>query len=250
LFQNVLAGHDPRDHVSLFPSLRLPELIPEVAGLRIAVSADLGGWPLDPEVRRNTLALALSLRDQGAVVEEVDLHLPREPVLRAMDIHFKLGFAQWLEPIAARHPDQITDYARDFGARGFTGRGSGTLWDKFELEAALYAPLGDLLSRYDALICATNGTRGLAAGDGYVGHGVEVDGRPQHSYLEALLTPAFNLFSRCPVLAVPSGLADNGVPTGIQIVGRPYDDLTPFRIGAACERARPWLDTPARRPAL
>jgi aspartyl-tRNA(Asn)/glutamyl-tRNA(Gln) amidotransferase subunit A len=52
------------------------------------------------------------------------------------------------------------------------------------------------------------------------------------------------------VLAVPSGFADNGLPTGIQIVGRTYDDLTPFRIGAACESAKPWFDVPERRPQL
>jgi Asp-tRNA(Asn)/Glu-tRNA(Gln) amidotransferase A subunit family amidase len=47
--------------------------------------------------------------------------------------------------------------------------------------------------------------------------------------------------SPCPVLAVPSGIApSNGVPTGIQIVGRTYEDVTAFRIGAALEQARPW----------
>jgi len=35
-----------------------------------------------------------------------------------------------------------------------------------------------------------------------------------------------NILSDCPVLSVPSGFADNGVPTGIQIVGRPFDDVT------------------------
>jgi aspartyl-tRNA(Asn)/glutamyl-tRNA(Gln) amidotransferase subunit A len=37
------------------------------------------------------------------------------------------------------------------------------------------------------------------------------------------------------VLSVPSGRASNGLPTGVQIVGRPYDDATVFRIGAAAE---------------
>jgi Asp-tRNA(Asn)/Glu-tRNA(Gln) amidotransferase A subunit family amidase len=68
-------------------------------------------------------------------------------------------------------------------------------------------------------------------------------------YLDSILTPVFTLFSRCPVLNVPSGFAANGVPTGIQIVGRTYDDLTAFRIGAASERARRWLDRPERRPS-
>ncbi len=63
-----------------------------------------------------------------------------------------------------------------------------------------------------------------------------------------MLTPVFNIASRCPVLAVPSGFADNGAPTGIQIVGRTYDDVTVFRLGAALEQVRPWLDVPERRP--
>ena len=58
------------------------------------------------------------------------------------------------------------------------------------------------------------------------------------------------MMSRCPVISVPSGQAKNGVPTGIQIVGRSYDDVSVFRAAAAYEQARPWLDTPARRPKL
>jgi len=52
------------------------------------------------------------------------------------------------------------------------------------------------------------------------------------------------------VLNVPSGFANNGVPTGVQIAGRTYDDETVFRIGSALEAVRPWLDTPERRPKL
>ncbi len=250
LFENVLAGPDPCDHVSLRPKLELPETLPGVEGLRIVVSPDLGDWLLDPEIRDHTRGLALALRDQGAVVEEREVRVPRAGVLRAMDIHFKLGFARWLGEQCRRHPDLVTDYAQDFADRGFAGAGEGSLFDQFELEAALYLPIGECLGQADALICATTGTCGLAAGDGYVGHGPVVDGRPLRNYLESMLTPVFNLFSRCPVLNVPSGVARNGVPTGIQIVGRTYDDVIPFRIGAACERARPWLDCAERRPRL
>ena len=42
---------------------------------------------------------------------------------------------------------------------------------------------------------------------------------------------------------MPSGFADNGVPTGVQIVARTFDDVTAFRVGAALERVRPfWGD--------
>ncbi len=250
LFQNVVAGPDPLDHVSLAPKLELPDAIPDIVGLRIAVSPALGDWPLDPEIRRNTLDLARGLRELGALVDEIEVPVPKADVLRAMDIHFQLGFSRWLSAICAQHPDQVMDYTQDFADRAFTGAGAGSLWEKFELEAALYRPVGAVLNRYDALLCATNGTRGLVAGDSYIGHGPTVDGQPYRNYFDSILTPVFNLFSRCPVLSVPSGFAGNGVPTGIQIVGRPYDDLTPFRIGAACERVRPWLDAPERRPRI
>ena len=49
---------------------------------------------------------------------------------------------------------------------------------------------------------------------------------------------------------VPSGFGSNGVPTGLQIVGRTFDHVSVFRAAAAFERARPWLDAPARRPSL
>jgi Asp-tRNA(Asn)/Glu-tRNA(Gln) amidotransferase A subunit family amidase len=64
------------------------------------------------------------------------------------------------------------------------------------------------------------------------------------------MTALFNHFSRCPVLAVPSGITKVGLPCGLQIVGRPYDDMTVFRVGTALEKARPWLQTPESRPVI
>jgi len=56
--------------------------------------------------------------------------------------------------------------------------------------------------------------------------------------------------SRCPVMSVPSGFAPTGVPTGLSIVGRAYDDVSVFRAAAAFEKAKPWLDTNERRPKI
>jgi Asp-tRNA(Asn)/Glu-tRNA(Gln) amidotransferase A subunit family amidase len=108
------------------------------------------------------------------------------------------------------------------------------------IETEMWKPIGDLFERYDVLLAPTMATRGLVAGDGYVGKGLEVGGVMLDSYGDSLMTPVFNMFSRCPVLNVPSGFADNGVPTGLQIVGRTYDDVTTFRVGAALERVRPF----------
>ncbi len=96
VFENVLAGPEPGDITTLRPKLELPEAFEGIAGLRVAVSVDLGDWPVDPEVRANTLAAADALRAAGAHVEEVDLVIPRADVMRAMAIHFQSIFAAWL----------------------------------------------------------------------------------------------------------------------------------------------------------
>jgi amidase len=250
LFENALAGPHPDDVVSLRPKLELPEQLEGVKGMRIAISTDLGDWPVDDEVRRNTLDMAAGLREQGAVVDEVELHLPQAEIMRAIAIHFHLGFGADVATWTAKHPELVTSYALDFPRWAARNAAGGTQTEKLGLEGHLYPRLSQVLERYDALICPTCGTRGLKAGDDYVGHGLEVGGQAVDFYLEGILTPVFNVFSRCPVLNVPSGFADNGVPTGIQIVGRTYDDLTTFRVGVACERARPWLDSSEHQPAI
>ena len=251
LYENVLAGPDPADIVSLRPKYVLPSSFDGVEGMRLAVSVDLdGSWPIDPEIRANTLACAEALRDAGAVVDEVSIDVPNDLVMRASAIHFRLGFGAWIAAEAAAHPDEVTAYAAAFGREMAEEAADGALLEKLEIEARLYAPVGALLETYDALLCPTVGTRGLVAGDDYVGHGLEVGGRYVARYFHMALTPVFNVMSRLPVLNVPSGFADNGVPTGLQIAGRTYDDVTTFRVGAALERARPWLDMPERRPVV
>jgi aspartyl-tRNA(Asn)/glutamyl-tRNA(Gln) amidotransferase subunit A len=64
------------------------------------------------------------------------------------------------------------------------------------------------------------------------------------------MTSPFNICNRCPVLNVPSGRSSWGVPTGVQIVGHPFDDPAVFRVGAALESLRPWSYAPGHRPML
>jgi Asp-tRNA(Asn)/Glu-tRNA(Gln) amidotransferase A subunit family amidase len=66
--------------------------------------------------------------------------------------------------------------------------------------------------------------------------------------MDAMMTLPFNIASRCPVLSVPSGLSRDGVPTGLSVVGKTYDDVAAFRVAAAHEVTFPWLDEPGRRP--
>jgi Asp-tRNA(Asn)/Glu-tRNA(Gln) amidotransferase A subunit family amidase len=249
-FQNAVSGPHPRDHVSLRPKVVLPDRFTSIDGLRVALTVDFGSWAVDPDVEANTLAVGDALRKAGAVVDEVDVAISRADVNRLAAIHFNLIFAAAVDAEVAEHGDMMNDYALEFPrwAREI-GQGAGLL-EELTLQARLYEPIGALQESYDVLVCPTVATRGLVAGDSYVGHGLTVGGTEVEQYFESMMTPLFNVLSRCPVLAVPSGLADNGVPTGVQIVGRTFDDETVFRVGAALEEVQPWFDVPARRPEL
>jgi len=114
----------------------------------------------------------------------------------------------------------------------------------------MYDEFGPLMERNDLFVCPTTTTTRVPADFNYLHDGIEVNGKAIEPELSIAMCHQFNMLSRCPVLSVPSGLAENGVPTGVQLVGRTYDDEAVFRAGAALEAARPRFRDAASRPAL
>ena len=125
-----------------------------------------------------------------------------------------------------------------------------TFYEGLVEETALWDPLGRLFEDVDALLCPTIATTGLLAGNSYLDEPVEINGHATVHHVMAMMTLPFNLFSRCPVLSVPSGVAANGVPTGVQIVGRTYEDISAFQVAAAIEAAGFGFGSPQWRPSL
>lgn len=248
LLENVIAGPDPSDVASLRPKLVIPAELGPVTGLRIALSPDLGCYRVDDDVAANTRAAADRLREAGAVVEEVTLPWQLEEIKRAARIHFGAIFGPSVRELYEQHGDELTSYARRF----VTDAGEiskDDLVTGLELEGRIYAPLGALLAEYDALICPTFAVPALPA-EYDVDDAISVNGQPCGDWLDVMMTLPFNIASRCPVLSVPSGRSRDGVPTGLSVVGKTYDDVTAFQVAAAHERRFPWFDDPARRPAL
>jgi Asp-tRNA(Asn)/Glu-tRNA(Gln) amidotransferase A subunit family amidase len=248
LLENVIAGPHGSDVASLRPKLEIPSELGPVTGLRLAYAPDLGCYRVDDDVAANTLAAAERLREAGATVEEVTLPWDLETISRAARIHFGMIFGPSVREIYAQSADQLTSYARRFVAEA-EQIGKDDFLAGLELEGRIYAPLGSLLDEYDALICPTFAVPALPA-EYEVDDPVLVNGQPVADWLDVLMTLPFNIASRCPVLSVPSGRSRDGVPTGLSIVGKTYDDVTAFRVGAAHEAQFPSLDQPSRRPAL
>ena len=248
LYQNVIAGPDPSDLVCVAPKLEIPERLEGIEGMKIALVATPGDWPIDPDVEANTRSAAEAFREAGAVVEECVLPVRRQDVVRAMMVHFGALFGADIMRAVKDQPEPLTAYAVKMAENATAALRETSFADGLRIEAGIMTAIADLLAGHELLLLPTLVTRGFVAGDDYVDHGITVGGVELDEYFEAFLTPLFNIASRCPVLNVPSGFADNGVPTGLQIVGRPYQDVSVFRAGAAYERIRPWLDAPERRP--
>jgi aspartyl-tRNA(Asn)/glutamyl-tRNA(Gln) amidotransferase subunit A len=249
LLENVMAGPDPNDVTSLRPKLRIPTQLNGIEGWRIAMSIDLGGFPVDEDVAANTRAAAQALRDAGAIVEEVDLGWDWREIIEAVRIHFGIIFGPSVGQLVSQHRDLMTSYAIRFAEEAATVCKEDYLRG-LEIEGRVFARLGAVLNRYRLLVCPTFALPAFEAGEEYLDVGPIINGRRVEHWLETAMTIPFNICSRCPVMSVPSGFSRNGVPTGLQIVGRTYDDVSVFRAAAAFERARPWLDSPSRRPEL
>jgi Asp-tRNA(Asn)/Glu-tRNA(Gln) amidotransferase A subunit family amidase len=241
LFHNVLAGPHPDDMTSIRPKLEIPTSLDGVEGLRIALSIDLGSWDVDDEIVENTRAAAADLEGAGAIVEEVELPWTLERLMAAARRHFASVFGASIAEACDASPDLVNDYSVAWAddVRSLMDD-AGSVLRGLEMEGELWKPLGRVLETHDALICPTWAMPGIPAGDSFLGALFD-DGGPNDRQFSCFMTTPFNIFSACPVLAVPSGVApSNGVPTGIQIVGRTFDDVTVFRIGAALEQVRPW----------
>jgi amidase len=251
LLQNVICGPSPTDIASLRPKLRLPTHYKPIKGWRIAYSIDLGFFNVDKEVVANTRAALDVFRSLGATVEEVDLGWTIEALKAGVD-HLNHLFGGQMAAYAKKHRKLMTPYAVDFAKHGAKSNAADFL-RSMEVATKMYATLGPVLEKYDVLICPTTALPAVRADFDPTLHDVRINGRKLDVWpiLAWCMTTPLNTMSRCPVLSVPSGRAGNGVPTGIQIVGRTYCDADVFRAAMAFETAvGGWYGEPKTRPAI
>jgi len=101
------------------------------------------------------------------------------------------------------------------------------------------------------LVCPTNALPAVPADFDHSTGEVQINGKQVNPMLGWVMTTPFNTMSRCPVLTVPSGRAGNGVPTGIQIVGKTYRDADVMRAAMAYEaQAGQWFKDDGARPSI
>jgi Asp-tRNA(Asn)/Glu-tRNA(Gln) amidotransferase A subunit family amidase len=249
LLENVISGPHSADPTSIRPKLRLPAEAESIDGWKIALTVGMAGIDIDEDVAANTRAAAEALREAGAQVDEVDLGWSFDRVMEATKLHFAATYGPLVERVVSAAPDLATSYAIAFveEERRFADPPDFMLRSN-EVTTELWEPLSEVLDRYRLLLCPTLAFPAPLAGKDYVDEGPVVNGVEQADRWIVATTVPFNMLYGCPAISVPSGFARDGIPTGVQFVGRPYDDRSVFRAARMLERVNPWLDAPERRP--
>lgn len=242
LMLDVTSGRHVRDHFSLphHPGGLSDALQADVAGLRVALSLDLGDWPVTDEVRANVTHAAQTLEALGAVVTPVDLVIERDLVRRASNAHNGSLFAASLVEEIGDRGGEVNPYTLAWIAELDGDRETTSFFEGRQLEAVVSERVDRVLVDHDVLLCPAMAMPAFPAGVDYTQEPFVLDGIERDTFHDLHLTEVFNIVSRLPVLCVPAGRAASGVPIGVQIVSRGYDDITAFRVGSALEEAAPW----------
>lgn len=243
LMLNVIARYDRRDPLALPDDgadyVRAVEAGPSLRGVRAAWSPDLGFAPVEPETRAVARAAALALGQAGLELEEASPELG-DPggILRTL-----YGGAQ-AGAHAARPPEQKAQMDPELVAYAEASAGMSVVEYVKAIAArqALVDSLRRFFERYDLLLSPTLALPAFPLG--MVGPR-EVD-RRTIPHLGWTLCYPFN-YSGQPAISVPAGWTASGLPVGLQIVGRRFEDALVLRAAAALEAVRPWAD---RRPVL
>jgi amidase len=245
LMQNIMTGPHLDDICSLREKVVLPEAPEDIRGWKVAYSMDLGFYSVDPEVRRNTFSALEAFKSLGCAVEEVNLGW-NWGVNNAWMTYWTVLFAGLLGDKLPRWRYEMTE-----GLVRMIESGAALSADRFyrinAVRGEMYKTLGPILEDYQVLICPTTALPAVKHDHDTNDANFTIDGAKVPASIGWYMTMPFNLVSQCPVIAVPTGFAASGIPTGMQIVGKTFDDLSVFRAAAAYEKARPWR---GRRPQI
>jgi len=235
LLMSVAAGPDMRDRHSLpRADFEWTECSGgDLRGLRIAFSPDWGYAPVDPEVRRVAgEAARLFERDLGCVVEEANPGWSN-PFGAFFAIMMAESDLRGMREMARKFP--MSSHLLDalnipWTAEDFT--------DANMKRKELVRTMAKFMARYDLLLTPTLAVPPFAI---HTQGPEKIDGRYVRPAEFLAFTFPLNLTGQ-PAATVPAGWTADGLPIGLQIIGRHLDDAAVLRASAAFEAAAPWRD--------
>jgi amidase len=234
LLLSVMAGPDPRAPQALRDpgSAFAPPLAGSLAGLRVALSTDLGGaFEVDDEVAGVVSASAAVFSGAGASVSAAHPDLAEADdtfrTLRAWHLQAKLGAR------LAAHPDSFKRSLADNIRLGETLSGADVA-RAYTQRTALSERMRLFFTSYDVLVLPVSQVPPFPADQEYPS---AINGRPMETYLDWMRAAYLITVTGCPAISVPAGHTRDGLPVGIQIVAPHGADRRLLEIAAAFEAA-------------
>lgn len=232
---NVLAGYDPRDPCSV--DRPVPDftagLDGDLRGRRIALVRRFFMEDGDAEVMAAVEAALPVLRDRGATIEEVTLPHAEDA--------FKAGTLTILCEGATYHADHLVSRPEAFSPQCRADFELGRLYKATDyiqaqrLRRHLMNEVAKVMAPIDALVMPTSPITATPA-----------EGNPpDHPVYRVRNTIPFN-FLGLPCISIPCGFSGEGLPIGLQIIGKAFDEATVLQIAHAYEQVTDW---DVRRPA-
>jgi amidase/aspartyl-tRNA(Asn)/glutamyl-tRNA(Gln) amidotransferase subunit A len=222
-----------------------------VAGKKIAYTRNYGIFPVDPRVIAVVDKAVTAFEDAGARVEEVKIDIKRSQ-RELSDVwcrYIAPHQVAAIEGFKREGIDLLRDHRDDFPPEFLH-------WDEIGRRLTVVQYLADqaartdvldalrnVLDRYDLLLSPTLACLAVDnATDGNTIGPAEIEGEAIDRLIGWCMTYLIN-FIGYPAASIPAGLADNGLPVGMQIVGKRFADADVIAASAEFERQRPWLDT-------
>ena len=230
---STIAGSSARDPSSYpsDPSAFTRPLGRDFNNVRVAWCPDLGGLPLDPRVRTVIERHRKTFEDLGCIVE------PACPELAAADKIF-VDIRLWMS--SYNHGPLLETHRHKLKPEAVWEIEGGLKLSARDVAAAL-AQHGELLQRvrrfqddYEFIVCTVNQVPPF---DASIPWPNAIDGVHMEHYIAWMKSTYWISTTLCPALSVPAGFTDDGLPVGIQIVGRRRDDLGVLQLGHAFEQA-------------
>ena len=233
LLLSAMAGPDARSPISIRePGSRFADALErDFKGVRAAWSPDLGGLPVDPRVTAVLESRRHVFEDLGCVLEEA------APDFEGADEAFKAWrawhYAKTWGALLPTHREQLKDTVIWNVEAGLelTGPQLGQAEVK---RTRLYHRVRAFFENYEYLICPVNQVPPFDVKTRWVR---EINGVPMETYIDWMRSCYYITVTGHPAISVPCGFTPDGLPVGVQIVGRHEHDFAVLQLAHAFEGA-------------